>query len=153
MTPGPSREEKFGETRYVPLAVAAFRAALADAGIEADQVNRLVVASTHARAAKAAIKKLGVDAATVTDDLAGTVGNPGAAQPALLLSAALEQAGRLAVILPDPRNRSVKGESATRRASFVKANLAPFPGDPGWDEVKRRWDADGHGPWTCLAGR
>ncbi|MCA9490854.1 MAG: monofunctional biosynthetic peptidoglycan transglycosylase [Myxococcales bacterium] len=65
----------------------------------------------------------------------------------------LEQAGRLAGILPDPRNRSVKGESATRRASFVKANLAPFPGDPGWDEVKRRWDADGHGPWTCLAGR
>ena len=96
-TPGDTRskqwEEKFGETRYVPLAVAAFRAALADAGIEADQVNRLVVASTHARAAKAAIKKLGVDAATVTDDLAGTVGNPGAAQPALLLSAALEKAG------------------------------------------------------------
>ncbi len=104
-TPGDPRskqwEEKFGETRYVPLAVAAFRAALADAGIEADQIDHLVVASTHARAAKAAIRKLGVDSAKVTDDLAGTVGNPGAAQPALLLSSALEQAqpGQVIVLL------------------------------------------------------
>ncbi|MCB9699191.1 MAG: monofunctional biosynthetic peptidoglycan transglycosylase [Alphaproteobacteria bacterium] len=65
----------------------------------------------------------------------------------------LDQAGRLAGILPDPRNRSVKGESASRRAAFVKANLAPFPGDPGYDEVKRRWDADSHGPWVCLGRR
>ena len=104
-TPGDARskqwEEKFGETRYVPLAVAAFRAALADAGIESDQVDHLVVASTHARAAKAALRKLGVDGAKVADDLAGTVGNPGAAQPALLLSAALEQAhpGQVIVLL------------------------------------------------------
>ncbi len=104
-TPGDTRsrqwEEKFGETRYVPLAVAAFRAALADAGVEADRVDHLVVASTHARAAKAAVKKLGVDATKVVDDLAATVGNPGAAQPALLLSAALEQAtpGQVVVLL------------------------------------------------------
>ncbi len=104
-TPGDSRskqwEEKFGETRYVPLAVSAFRAALADAGIEADRVDHLVLASTHPRAAKAAVKKLGVDAARVTDDLAATVGNPGAAQPALLLSAALERAtpGQVVVLL------------------------------------------------------
>jgi 3-hydroxy-3-methylglutaryl CoA synthase/uncharacterized OB-fold protein len=96
-TPGEARtrqwEEKFGETRYVPLAQAAFRAALAEAGLDTDRVDRLVVASTHPRAAKATVKKLGIDAAKVADDLAGTVGNPGAAQPALLLSAALEAAG------------------------------------------------------------
>lgn len=104
-TPGDARseqwEEKFGETRYVPLAVTAFRSALADAGIEADRVDRLVLASSHARAGKAALKKLGVDSAKVADDLASTVGNPGAAQPALLLSAALEQAdpGQVIVLL------------------------------------------------------
>ncbi len=104
-TPGDNRtrqwEEKFGETRYVPLAVAAFRAALADAGVEPDGVDHLVVASTHPRAAKAAIRKLGVDATKVVDDLAATVGNPGAAQPALLLSSALESAspGQVVVLL------------------------------------------------------
>ncbi len=104
-TPGDARtkqwEEKFGETRYVPLAVTAFRAALADAGIDADRVDHLVLASTHPRAAKGALKKLGVDAAKVTDDLASTVGNPGAAQPSLLLSSALEQAapGQVVVLL------------------------------------------------------
>ena len=104
-TPGDGRtrqwEEKFGETRYVPLATAAFTAALADAGIAPDRVDRLVVASTHPRAAKAAVRKLGVDAAKVADDLAATVGNPGASQPALLLSAALEAArpGEVIVLL------------------------------------------------------
>lgn len=68
-------------------------------------------------------------------------------------SLSLDQAGRLAGILPDPRHRSVKGDSASRRAAFVKANLAPFPGDPGWDEVKRRWDAESHGLWTCVGDR
>jgi 3-hydroxy-3-methylglutaryl CoA synthase/uncharacterized OB-fold protein len=95
-TPGDNRskqwEEKFGETRYLPLAKAAMAAALADAGIEADRVDLLVVASTHARAAKAAVRKLGIDGAKVLDDLSGTVGNPGAAQLGLLLSAALDAA-------------------------------------------------------------
>ena len=104
-TPGDDRskqwEEKFGETRYVPLATAAFRAALADAGIEADRVDALVVAGTHGRACKAAAKKTGVDAAKVVDDLAGTVGNPGAAQPGLLLASALDGAapGQVVVLL------------------------------------------------------
>ena len=102
-TPGDNRskqwEEKFGETRYVPLARAAVGAALADAGIDADRVDHLVVASTHARAAKAAVKKLGVDSAKVVDDLTGVVGNPGAAQLGLLLSAALDAASPGQVIL------------------------------------------------------
>ena len=104
-TPGDDRskqwEEKFGETRYVPLAVAAFRAALAQAGLEADQVDALVVAGTHGRACKAAAKKSGVDAAKVVDDLAATVGNTGAAQPAVLLAAALDGAapGKVIVLL------------------------------------------------------
>lgn len=94
-------EEKFGETQYVPLSTAALRAALADAGVDADRVDALVVAGLHGRACKAAAKKSGIDAAKVVDDLAGTVGNPGAAQPGLLLGAALDAAtpGQIVVLL------------------------------------------------------
>ncbi|MEZ5181194.1 MAG: OB-fold domain-containing protein [Acidimicrobiales bacterium] len=104
-TPGDDRskqwEEKFGETRYVPLAVAALGSALADAGIEADRVDALVVAGLHGRACKAAAKRSGVDGAKVVDDLAGAVGNPGAAQPGLLLGSALDVAapGQVIVLL------------------------------------------------------
>ncbi|HRW36647.1 MAG: OB-fold domain-containing protein [Acidimicrobiales bacterium] len=104
-TPGDDRskqwEEKFGETRYVPVALAALAAALADAGIDADRVDALVVAGLHGRACKAVAKRSGVDGAKVVDDLAATVGNPGAAQPGLLLASALDTAapGQVIVLL------------------------------------------------------
>jgi 3-hydroxy-3-methylglutaryl CoA synthase/uncharacterized OB-fold protein len=84
-------EERFGETRYVPLGVAAWEAALQHAGISADQIDRVAIAGTHGRANRALAKRLGVGDRLV-DDLADTVGNTGAAQPALLLVAALETA-------------------------------------------------------------
>jgi hydroxymethylglutaryl-CoA synthase len=94
-TPGASSskvwEERFGETRYVPLGVAAWDAALEHAGIAADQVDLVAIAGTHGRANRALAKRLGVSGRLV-DDLADTVGNTGAAQPALLLVAALEVA-------------------------------------------------------------
>lgn len=102
-TPGDARtrqwEERFGETRYVPLGRAALAAALADAGVEPGDVDALVVASPHARAAKATARKVGI--ATVADDLGATVGNPGATQPLLLLTAAVEAAapGQVIVLL------------------------------------------------------
>jgi hydroxymethylglutaryl-CoA synthase len=104
-TPGDPRskqwEEKYGETRYLPLGVAAFDAALDDAGIDADRIDHLVVAGPHGRAAKAVLKKLGVAGDKVVDDLSATVGNPGAAQAGLLLSSALERAtpGQVVVLL------------------------------------------------------
>ena len=56
-TPGDPRskvwEERFGETRYTSLGVEAWEAALKDAGLVADQIDHLVVASTHDRAAGA----------------------------------------------------------------------------------------------------
>ena len=82
-----SWEERFGETRYVTLGVEAWQAALATAGIES--VDHLVVCGPHDRAVAAVTKKIGLPA---LDNLAATVGNTGAAQPALLLAAALEQA-------------------------------------------------------------
>ncbi len=104
-TPGDARskqwEEKFGETRYVPVGVEAFGRALDDAGIDADRVDHLVVAGLHGRAATATAKKLGIGGDRLVDALAATVGNPGAAQPGLLLAAALERAtaGQVVVLL------------------------------------------------------
>jgi hydroxymethylglutaryl-CoA synthase len=85
-------EERFGETKYVPLATAAFRAALDDAGLKEDTIDSLVVAGLHERACSAFGKTSGVPADRVADRLGATVGNPGAAQPLLLLARSLEQA-------------------------------------------------------------
>ncbi len=94
-TPGDVRskvwEERFGETRYVPLAEAAWGDALKTAGLVAEQVDRIAITGTHARANVAAAKKLGVGDRLVSD-LTAAVGNTGAAHPGLLLTAALEAA-------------------------------------------------------------
>jgi len=85
-------EERFGQARYTELGTEALKLALAAAGIAADAVDHLVVAGLHDRAAGAVQRGSGVPAGAITDRLAATVGNPGAAQPALLLAAALESA-------------------------------------------------------------
>ncbi|MGQ0434387.1 MAG: OB-fold domain-containing protein [Microthrixaceae bacterium] len=94
-TPGDVRskvwEERFGETRYVPLAQAAWDDALKAAGLVADQVDRVAVTGSHTRANAAAAKKLGIGERLV-DDLAASVGNTGAAHPGMLLTKALETA-------------------------------------------------------------
>jgi 3-hydroxy-3-methylglutaryl CoA synthase/uncharacterized OB-fold protein len=84
-------EERFGETRYVPLGVAAWERALETAGLTADQVDLAAIAGTHGRASAALAKKLRLGDRLVGDH-AATVGNLGAAQPAFLLTVALEQA-------------------------------------------------------------
>jgi 3-hydroxy-3-methylglutaryl CoA synthase/uncharacterized OB-fold protein len=95
-TPGDLRskvwEERFGETRYVPLGVAAWEDALKHAGLAADQVDHVAIAGTHTRAVAATAKALGVTDRLAGAPLAATVGNLGAAQPAALLTAALEAA-------------------------------------------------------------
>jgi 3-hydroxy-3-methylglutaryl CoA synthase len=86
-------EERFGETKYVPLATEVLKTALGGAGIDAGSVDALVVAGLHERACAAAAMASGVAADNVVDRLAASVGNPGAAQPFLLLARALELAG------------------------------------------------------------
>jgi hydroxymethylglutaryl-CoA synthase len=99
--PGAARsqlwEERFGEVRYTALGQAAWDDGLKAAGLVADQVDRVVVAASHGRAASALVKNLGVAAkapaaGSVTARLAGEVGFTGAAEPALALAAALEDA-------------------------------------------------------------
>ena len=94
-TPGDVRskvwEERFGETRYVPLGQAAWDDALKTADLAAGQVDRVIIAGTHGRANASLAKKLSVGDRLVPDH-GGSVGNLGAAQPAFLLAAALEAA-------------------------------------------------------------
>jgi 3-hydroxy-3-methylglutaryl CoA synthase len=94
-------EERFGETKYVPLALEALKAALGQAGVEADTVDALVVAGLHERACASVVKKSGVAPDRVVDRLSSSIGNPGAAQPLLLLASALERAepGQTIVLL------------------------------------------------------
>jgi hydroxymethylglutaryl-CoA synthase len=95
-TPGERRskvwEERFGETRYVPLGVEAWESALKGTGIGADQVDRVVVTGMHGRATKALARQLGVREGVVGDDLGATVGQTGAAHIGLVLASMLEQA-------------------------------------------------------------
>jgi hydroxymethylglutaryl-CoA synthase len=85
-------EERFGEQAYLPLAQEAFAAALKDADLTADEVDHLIVAGTHARAARSFAGRSGARAQARTDDLTGVLGNPGAAQPGLLLADVLDRA-------------------------------------------------------------
>jgi 3-hydroxy-3-methylglutaryl CoA synthase/uncharacterized OB-fold protein len=93
--PGDARsrvwEERFGETRYVPLGVAAWEDALKSADVTADQIAHVAIAGTHARAGAALAKQLGVGDRLVGTELTAVAGNLGAAQPAAGLVAALER--------------------------------------------------------------
>lgn len=94
--PGENRsklwEERFGETRYVALAPVAWAAALASAHLTAADIDHLIVTGTHDRANTSVARSLGARSEAVVDSLASTIGNTGAAHPALLLASALENA-------------------------------------------------------------
>lgn len=82
-------EERFGETRYVPLGQAAWSAGLQDAGVSAADVSLAIITGVHPRAQKQLVRGLGD--VVVADDLGATIGNSGTAHPALLLTNAIEQ--------------------------------------------------------------
>lgn len=84
-------EERFGEGRYVALGLAAWDDALKAAGLVGDQVDRVVIATSHARAAASLGKKLGLGD-KLAPGLDATVGFAGAAQPGLLLAHVLDTA-------------------------------------------------------------
>jgi len=97
-------EERFGESRYTALGTEALDAALAQAGIAPAGVAALVVAgSAGSRSARAIAAKAGVPPERLASRLEDRIGNPGAAQPALLLAATLEALGdggdRIVVLL------------------------------------------------------
>jgi hypothetical protein len=93
------------------------------AGIGAESVDALVVAGLHERACAAAAKASGVAPDNIVDRLSATVGNPGAAQPLLLLARALERAkpGQTIVLLV----LSDGADALVLRATDAIASYAP----------------------------
>ncbi len=85
-------EERFGEMRYVPLGTEAFKLALDQAGVAPEAIAKVIVTGSHARAVRQVGGKVSAGTGGLADDLALTVGNAGAAQPGLLLTALLEAA-------------------------------------------------------------
>ncbi|MBM3670994.1 MAG: hydroxymethylglutaryl-CoA synthase [Actinobacteria bacterium] len=94
-------EERFGETKYLPLGDQAFNAALKQAELSAGDVDHLIVTGPHARSVKAIRGRLGVDKEKLVDDLANEVGWTGTAHPAMLLTSVLESAepGKVIAVL------------------------------------------------------
>ncbi len=83
-------EERFGETRYVPLGEKAWNEGLKTAALVPEQVDTAIVTGPHDRAVRSMARKLGAKA--VAPDLSDTVGNAGAAHPGVSLAAVLESA-------------------------------------------------------------
>jgi 3-hydroxy-3-methylglutaryl CoA synthase/uncharacterized OB-fold protein len=101
-TPGDRRsrvwEERFGETKYLPLGEQAWNAALKEAGVEASELDHVAVTGMHARAVTALAKRLGLRDGALADAHLATVGNPGTAQAGLLLASILESAAPGALV-------------------------------------------------------
>ncbi|MGD0393617.1 MAG: OB-fold domain-containing protein [Acidimicrobiales bacterium] len=85
-------EDRFGEEALVPLARSAFERALGGAGLSAGDIDHLIVSGLHTRAVATLRKSFGVPAERVVPDLAGLIGNLGAAEGAVALADVLERA-------------------------------------------------------------
>jgi hydroxymethylglutaryl-CoA synthase len=86
-------EERFGEEHYTAAGRQALEDALGLAGLGVPEIDRLLVAGTHARAMRAVAGRSGAKVDPFVDELASRAGVLGAAHPYVVLSAALEQAG------------------------------------------------------------
>jgi 3-hydroxy-3-methylglutaryl CoA synthase/uncharacterized OB-fold protein len=95
---GRAWEERFAESIYPDLGVEAWNAALELAGLSAADVDAVAVVGTHGRSVGRLPRGLGLADGVLADNLAGSVGNPGAAQAALVLTALIEAAEPGAVI-------------------------------------------------------
>lgn len=85
-------EERFGEFAYLPLVEQSVTDALKAAGLTITEIDHVIVTGLHTRAVAAARKAIGARPDAIVDDLAGTVGNTGAAHAGLLLCDVLDRA-------------------------------------------------------------
>jgi hydroxymethylglutaryl-CoA synthase len=88
-----SWEERFAQTKgYLSVVPEAVRAALAQAKISPQGIDRVVGNGPDRRTLASAAKAAGLDPAKVVDHLFGSVGNTGTSMPLLVLSHTLESA-------------------------------------------------------------
>ncbi len=85
-------EERFGEHAYLPLVEEAVTDVLKGAGVSASDLDHVVVASLHQRAAKSATKTIAARPEAYADDLSAEIGNPGTAQAGVVLADVLDRA-------------------------------------------------------------
>lgn len=81
-------EDRFGQASYLPPAQQAIDQALKSANVAREDIAAVVVAGLHERARGAIAKSFGATASPVSEQ----IGNPGSAQPGLLLAEALDAA-------------------------------------------------------------
>ncbi|MEI6701828.1 MAG: hydroxymethylglutaryl-CoA synthase, partial [Actinomycetota bacterium] len=79
-------EEKFGEQRYLALALDAFSRALAQASLTPEAIDRIIVTGMHARAAKAVGAKLAQGRDILVPDLTESIGQSGGTHALVLLA-------------------------------------------------------------------
>jgi hydroxymethylglutaryl-CoA synthase len=84
-------EERFSEHVYAPLAADSFIDALKAAHLTPDQVDYLVVCGLAPRAVRQFANACGVRRDALAPDLTDVLGNPGTAQPGLLLADVLDR--------------------------------------------------------------
>jgi len=85
-------EERFVEHLYRPAAEESFAAALKLAALTPGDIDHLIVCGLSSRSAQQFTRGSGVRPAAVSPTHNNLIGNPGAAQPALLLSDVLDRA-------------------------------------------------------------
>lgn len=114
-------EERFGEQAYLPLAQDAIERAMKTANVSMDDVDQVIVAGLHARAARGLARIAGDK---LVDDLSGVIGNSGTAQAGTLIASVLDQAGPgetiLVIHLADGANVGVL------RTTDAIADYTPF---------------------------
>jgi hydroxymethylglutaryl-CoA synthase len=133
-TPGDNRsklwEDRFGEVKYQQCATAVWNQLLNQTGVTSEQIV-VVISGLHARAVKTVGGRL--KAATVVDDRTTVLGNPGAAQPLLLLTDALEQSNPgqfiALVVLSDGAEAHLFRRTATEFKSVHEQRSVPLVSD------------------------
>ena len=118
-------EDRFGENNYLPLALDVFSDALIAAGLGRDQIDALVVCGSHDRAVKRLRAQSGVRAEAIVEDFSRIIGNPGTAQPGVLLADALDRAepGHLIAVVTLADGASASIWRTTDAISGRRANV------------------------------
>jgi hydroxymethylglutaryl-CoA synthase len=125
-------EERFAEDIYVSLAEKALRAALDQAGLDPAAIDHFIVAGLHGRASARVARTPGIRPAARVADLTAAIGNPGTAQPGILLADVLDRAAPgeviVLVVLGDGASaialRATDALPARRSARSVAAQVA-----------------------------